>query len=94
VFNLGSGNPLSINQLAKRAIAAHGLPPSGHGVNYALTRPGEQRRVQADIRYAREVLGWEPRTSFEEGLLATMRWAGNDEEALCSACAGPGREAQ
>jgi UDP-glucose 4-epimerase len=94
VFNLGSGNPLSINQLAQRAIAAHGLPPSGHGVNYALTRPGEQRRVQADIRCAREVLGWEPKTPFEEGLLATMRWAGNDEEALCSAGAGPNREAQ
>jgi UDP-glucose 4-epimerase len=62
-------------------------------VNYAQTRPGEQRRVQADIRYAREILGWEPKTSFEDGLLATMRWAGNDEE-LRLACAGPGREAQ
>jgi UDP-glucose 4-epimerase len=94
VFNLGSGNPLSINQLAQRAIAAHGLPPSGHGVNYALTRPGEQRRVQADIRCAREVLGWEPKTTFEEGLFATMRWAGNDKNQLCSASAGPNWEAQ
>jgi UDP-glucose 4-epimerase len=88
VFNLGSGNSLSINQLAQRAIAAHGLPPSGHRVIYAQTRPGEQRRVQADIRCAREVLGWEPKTPFEQGLLATMRWANNDEEALCLACTG------
>lgn len=94
VFNLGSGNPLSINQLAQRVIAAHGLPPSGHRVNYAPIRPGEQRRVQADIRCAREVLGWEPKTTFEEGLLATMRWAGNDEEALCSAGAGLNGKAQ
>jgi UDP-glucose 4-epimerase len=92
VFNLGSGNPLSINQLARRAIAAYGLPPSGHGVIYAQTRPGEQRRVQADISCAREVLGWEPKMSFEDGLLATMRWANNDGEALCSASAGSGWE--
>jgi nucleoside-diphosphate-sugar epimerase len=63
-------------------------------VNYAQIRPGEQRRVQADIRCAREVLGWEPKTPFEEGLLATMRWANNDEVALYSACASPNREAQ
>jgi len=92
VFNLGSGNPLSINQLARRTIAAYGLPPSAHGVTYAQTRPGEQRRVQADISSAREVLGWEPKTSFEEGLLETMRWANNGGESLSSGTAGPGWE--
>jgi len=74
VFNLGSGRPLSINQLAASVIAAHGLPSGGHEVRYAASRPGEQRQVHADIRRAREVLGWEPSTTFEEGLAAAMRW--------------------
>lgn len=80
VFNLGSGRPLSINDLAAKVIAAHDLPADGHEVNYAPTRPGEQRQVQADINLARTVFGWQPKTSFEVGLALTMAWAGRDDE--------------
>ncbi len=66
VFNLGSGRSLSINQLAQSVIAAFGHPP-GYKVIRAPARPGEQRTVQADIRRARAVLGWQPRTTFEDG---------------------------
>jgi nucleoside-diphosphate-sugar epimerase len=31
--------------------------------------------VQADIRLAKSLLGWEPRTPFETGLAETVRWA-------------------
>ena len=75
VFNLGSGRSLSINQLAQSAIAAFGYEPGGHRIVRAPARPGEQRTIQADIRQARSVLGWEPRTTFEKGLAATVRWA-------------------
>lgn len=75
VFNLGSGNSLSINQLAERAIAAYGL--GGHPIIRKPGRPGEQRRVQADIGRARAVLGWEPKTSFEAGLAETIRLGGD-----------------
>ena len=75
VFNLGSGRSLSINQLAERAIASFGHPPGGYKIVRLPTRPGEQRKVQADIRKARSVLGWEPRTTFEAGLAKTVLWA-------------------
>jgi len=75
VFNLGSGRSLSINQLAQSAIAASGHRPGTYKVNHAPIRPGEQRRVQADIRRAQSILGWEPRTSFETGLAETVRQA-------------------
>jgi UDP-glucose 4-epimerase len=74
IFNLGSGRSLSINQLAEYAIAAFGHPRGGYKIIYDATRPGEQPRVQADIRRARTILGWEPRTSFESGLAETIRW--------------------
>lgn len=93
IFNIGSGRPLSINALAQTVIAAHGLPPGGHEVRHAPTRPGEQRRVQADISRAREMFGWQPKTSFTDGLAATMRWAGRDElpDAPGNAVTGPMR---
>ena len=75
VFNLGSGRSLSINDLARSVIAAFGHPPGGYEVIRAPARPGEQRTVCADIRQARSVLGWEPRTSYETGLAETVRWA-------------------
>jgi UDP-glucose 4-epimerase len=74
IFNLGSGRSLSIKQLAEHAIVAFGHPRGGYEIIYGAARPGEQSRVQADIRRAQTILGWEPRTSFESGLAETIRW--------------------
>lgn len=81
IFNLGSGRPHSINDLATKVLAAHGFGPGGYDLRHAPTRPGEQRRVQADIRAAREAFGWQPKSSFEDGLAATMRWEGGAKSA-------------
>jgi UDP-glucose 4-epimerase len=75
VFNLGSGRSLSINQLAEAAVTAFGHAPGSYQVIRAPARPGEQRNVRADIRQARSVLAWEPKTPFAAGLAATVRWA-------------------
>ena len=81
VFNLGSGRSLSINRLADSVAAAFGHAPGSYRIDRAPGRPGEQRKVQADIREAKSVLGWEPRTSFEEGLAKTVQWARDDADA-------------
>lgn len=75
IMNLGSGRSLSINQLAAHATAAFGYGPGGYEVRRVPARPGEQRAVQADIRLARSLLAWEPRTTFEAGLAKTVAWA-------------------
>lgn len=87
VFNLGSGRSLSINQLAQHVVAAFGHPPGAHKIVYAEARPGEQRRVQADIRRAQSVLGWQPQTSFAAGLAETIR-RGRDMQPTASAAGG------
>jgi UDP-glucose 4-epimerase len=73
IFNLGSGRSTSINALANYAAAAFGHKPGTYDIRHAPARPGEQRRVQADIRLAQSVLGWSPRTTFEQGLAETVR---------------------
>ena len=41
---------------------------------YAPARAGEVYRSALDNRRAREILGWTPQTSFEEGVAHTVEW--------------------
>jgi UDP-glucose 4-epimerase len=75
VFNLGSGRQITINDLATHALVAYGKHADGYPIIHAPARPGEQRHVEADIRRARAVLGWQPRVAFDAGLAETLRWA-------------------
>src|SRR5712692_2966317 len=75
VFNLGSGRRLSINELARHAMAAFGQELSPAMIRHAPARSGEQRHVEADIHAVRKALSWAPRVPFESGLAATCRWA-------------------
>jgi nucleoside-diphosphate-sugar epimerase len=41
---------------------------------YEESRQGDVRDSQADITKARELLGYQPTVSFEEGLRKTIEW--------------------
>jgi nucleoside-diphosphate-sugar epimerase len=67
VFNVGSGGTYSINRLVEL------LGPGE--VVHVPKRPGEPDCTLADITRIREVLGWTPRVSFEEGVREMLRQA-------------------
>jgi len=75
VFNIGSGQRLTINQLADAVLGAFHQSRSTWDVKYLPARPGEQRHVEADISCAISAMGWTPAVSFEDGLAETLRWA-------------------
>lgn len=58
-FNIGSGDCYSINDLAKNLGASE--------VVHLPKRPGEPDKTFADASFARAILNWEPKVSFEEG---------------------------
>lgn len=72
-FNIGTGERTSVNQLfhALRVATGYGLGPV-----HAPERAGELRHSALDCRKAAQVLGWKPWTTLEEGLAATLDWAG------------------
>ena len=76
VFNLGSGRQIAIMDLARIVCETVGGTRE-YPIVHKPTRPGELRNVEADISRARSVLGWEPRVSFERGLVEAAGWASN-----------------
>jgi UDP-glucose 4-epimerase len=74
-INLGSGKRLSINDVADAVLSAFDRTRADHPVIYAPGRSGEQRHVEADNTRARQLLGWQPRASFDTGLAETVQWS-------------------
>lgn len=75
VFNLGTGQRRTINELVDVVLAAFSHSRADYPVLYAPVRPGDQRHMAADIARARSVLNWQPSTNFDEGMESTIRWS-------------------
>lgn len=67
-FNIASGKPISINQLANIIIDLSGntLEPE-----YMPPRPGDIKNSYADISKAKRLLDWQPKTEIRNGLNLT-----------------------
>ena len=59
IFNVGSGDPKSINDLVSLL---------GNDKIHISKRPGEPDCTWADITKIKSLLGWKPKVSFEEGV--------------------------
>jgi UDP-glucose 4-epimerase len=68
IFNVAAGAPHSVNELLETIGSL--LETSVDKV-HTEPRPGDIRDSFADIASAREILGWEPRVGFEDGLRLT-----------------------
>ena len=68
VFNVGTGEETSINELFAACARVAG---SGTEAEHAPPRPGDVLRSVLDVSRAERELGWRPRSSLEEGLRAT-----------------------
>ena len=71
VINVATGGRISLNELFKqmKKIVGATVEPE-----YVDARQGDVRDSQADIRKAKDILGYKPTVSFEEGLQRTIEW--------------------
>ncbi len=80
-INIGTGSRYTLNRTLALLEKITGRPSKA---KYAPPREGDIRDSQADISRAREVLGYNPRIGFEEGLKLTWDW-------FCTAQNAPSR---
>jgi nucleoside-diphosphate-sugar epimerase len=87
-LNLGQDRMISINQLATMIARIAGLDIRFRHV------PGPQgvRGRNSDNSLLREVLGWEPQISLEQGLATTYKWIESQVAATMSEMGADGQE--
>ncbi len=74
-INLGSGQAISVGELAQRIVALVGRQVEIKA-DPARLRPekSEVRRLLSDNRRALELMGWRPQVALDEGLGRTLDW--------------------
>ena len=75
-INFGTGKDVTILSVANNIIRLFGKKGKIKPVHVA-PRPGEVRRLVADNKKARKLLGWKPTYSFNEGLKKFVEWYRN-----------------
>ena len=71
IINLGSGRTIELRELVALLEKITGKTAK---IKWEGDQPGDVKLTFADISRARELLGYEPSTSMEEGLRATVDW--------------------
>ena len=71
IVNVASGREVSVNELVRLLLEAIGADVP---VRHVEPRPGDVRRHWASIDLARQLIGYEPRTSLRDGLAETVAW--------------------
>ena len=76
VLNAGSGNEISIGDLAKLIARKMGRPLSLAAEQVERMRPerSEVQRLVSDSTLLRRLTGWEPQHSLDTGLDETIAW--------------------
>ena len=69
VFNVGSGKPTSIHELAKTILE---ITQSDSEIRFDKPRTGDIKNSYANISKAEQLLGYKPQFSLREGLQALV----------------------
>ncbi len=78
VFNVGSGQAISILKIAK--LIAKYMKISKEQIHFVKDRPGQVSTFACDYSKFGKLLDWEPKIDFGEGLIKTIEWYKNNED--------------
>jgi dTDP-glucose 4,6-dehydratase len=72
VYNFGGNNEITNLSLTKKIVKIMERPNSK--IMFVEDRPGHDRRYAMNFNKAKQELGWNPKTKFDEGLEETVKW--------------------
>ena len=71
LVNVGLGKSISIKELTKKVIDISG---KNLNIKHDLMGPSIKTKVALDCAKAKQIYGWEPKVSLEEGIKKTLDW--------------------
>ena len=71
IWNLGGAHPVTLGAMIDAIGGVVGNPPR---IRRLPMQPGDVERTWADLTRSRAELGYEPKTSFEDGLKKQWAW--------------------
>src|SRR5262249_50645374 len=71
LLNAGSGVAVSVNELARKIVAASGRALA---LRHDPSKPTIKTSLSLDCSKAAALLGWSPRTSLDAGIALTLDW--------------------
>ncbi len=77
VFNVGSGQAISILKIAKLIAEYMKIPQSQ--IKFVKDRPGQVSTFACNFRKFAKLMNWKPEVNFEDGLKKTIEWYKNNE---------------
>jgi nucleoside-diphosphate-sugar epimerase len=81
IYNVGGGEEATVWDILQRLEKLAGRPAR---INQQPARPGDQRSTLAHTNRLRDDLGWQPRTSLDEGLARQWQWQEQSSAELSS----------
>lgn len=78
IYNIGGHNERSNLDVVKTILRELGEPESL--ITFVADRPGHDLRYAIDPEKIRRELGWQPATSFQDGIRATVQWYRNHQD--------------
>ncbi len=74
ILNLGNSSPLSLKEMIDIIGKVIGVEPK---IKQMPMQPGDVERTYADVKKAKELIGYEPKVTFEQGVKNFVEWYKN-----------------
>ncbi len=71
IINLGNSSPITLKEMINIIGEVIGVIPK---INKLPMQPGDVDRTYADISKAKKLLGYNPKTSFKDGIIKFVEW--------------------
>lgn len=75
LFNVGLGRGIKIKDLVNKVIKYSGKNLT---INHDLSKPTVPTSLYLDCSKAKNILGWEPKYTLDEGIVKTLKWYKNN----------------
>ena len=71
IINLGNSSPITLKEMINIIGEVVGVTPK---INRLPMQPGDVDRTYADVSKAKKLLGYNPKTSFKDGIVKFVEW--------------------